>query len=347
MYFYGVKNTNKLSKSKNILIAPLKWGLGHATRCIPLIRKWQSEGHRVLVASDGDALLLLQKEFPKLIFEDLPAYDIRYASRPFWNNLKLLLQFFKIKKAVRLEHQKTKELVEKYQLDLIVSDNRFGVRDKRVKSVYITHQLRVLSGVTTFLTSFFHRRIYKKFDEIWVPDMEGDDGLSGRLGHIYSGKLPVKYIGVQSRFRYKKVPIQYDYLAILSGPEPQRSQLEAILLRELPKLQKKTALVRGVVEDEPIKYQENGLTVYNYLTSDDLEQLINASSVVVGRSGYSSIMDYYQLQKKVFFIPTPGQPEQIYLAKYLSSKGIANYSKQADFDIKKLFDNKRHRGFAT
>jgi len=336
-----------LSKSKNILIAPLNWGLGHATRCIPLIRKWQKEGHRVIIASDGDALLFLQKEFPQLIFEELPAYDIRYASHPFWNKLKLFFQIFKIRNAVRMEYRKIEELVEKYQLDLVVSDNRFGVRSNEVKSVYITHQLRVLSGMTTFLTTFFHRNIYKKFDEIWVPDIAENEGLSGRLGHLINSKLPIKYIGVQSRFTYKNVPIKYDFLAILSGPEPQRSQLEAILLKELPKLHKKVVLVRGVIEQKSTKYQKNGLTIYNYLTSNDLENLINASSIVIGRSGYSSIMDYYQLQKKIFVIPTPGQPEQVYLAKYLLAKGIAPYAKQINFDIQNLSQVMDYKGFTS
>ena len=51
--------------NKKILIAPLNWGLGHATRCIPIINALIEEGLEPILAGDGDSLKLLQKEFPK------------------------------------------------------------------------------------------------------------------------------------------------------------------------------------------------------------------------------------------------------------------------------------------
>ncbi len=324
-----------MSQSKNILIAPLNWGLGHAVRCIPLIRKYVENGDKVIIASDGQALDFLREEFPKLIFEQLPAYNIHYAKTSLSTKLKLMLQVPKILKTAQKERQITEELVDKYDIDLVISDNRFGLRSNKAKSVYMTHQLRVLSGATTFLTTFLHRKIYKKYDEIWVPDFIENGGLSGKLGHINNSKLLIKYIGIQSRLKKIDIEKEYDLLAVLSGPEPQRSLLEKELLEKLANYKGKTALVCGVISEKKTKKQINGVDVYNYLTANDLEMLINASEKVIARSGYTSLMDYYKLQKKMILVPTPGQNEQLYLARYFQQKGLAVSQKQGKIFLKK------------
>ena len=317
-----------MSQSKNILIAPLNWGLGHAVRCIPLIRKYVENGDKVIIASDGQALDFLREEFPKLIFEQLPAYNIHYGKTSLSTKLKLMLQVPKILKTVQKERQITEELVDKYDIDLVISDNRFGLRSNKAKSVYMTHQLRVLSGATTFLTTFLHRKIYEKHDEIWVPDFKENDGLSGKLGHINNSKLPIKYIGIQSRLKKIDIEKKYDLLAILSGPEPQRTLLEKELLEKMTNYKGKKALICGVVSKNKTKKVINGVDVYNFLTTKDMEIIINASKIIIGRSGYTSLMDYYKLEKKMILIPTPGQDEQLYLAHFSQQKGLATYTKQ-------------------
>jgi len=322
-----------MRQTKNILIAPLNWGLGHAARCVPIIRQLQSEGHRIIIASDGDALQFLQEEFPDLTFEALPGYDITYARKPFWNKWHLLRQLPHIIKTMQAERKVTDLLVEKYHVNRIISDNRFGVYSKKVPSVYITHQLRVLSGATTWLTTYFHQKIYQKYDEIWVPDLAGKPNLSGRLGHPRNVPEQVKYIGPLSRMVHHKVPKKYDVLVILSGPEPQRSLLEEKLLAELSQLALKTALVQGRVKGPRIQTSIRGIDVYNYLTAKDLESLINRSDSVILRSGYTSIMDMAIMQKKVLLIPTPGQPEQAYLAEYLALNFGILYQKQQNISL--------------
>ncbi len=322
-------------KNKKILFAVLNWGLGHATRSIPLINELIKNNNEIILASDGQALDLLQKEFPKLQSEKLPAYNIHYSSNKYLFLIDLVFQTPKIIKAIRNEHQKTKELVSKYNIDYIISDNRYGVYQKDVYSVFMTHQLRVLSGLTTWFSTKIQKKLIKS-NEIWIPDFEGDDNLSGKLSHNVKIDKKTIYLGVLSRFKYKEVPKQYDILAILSGVEPQRSLLEKILLREFQKSDKKIGLVQGVVENEQKLTHINGIDIYNYLLSDELENLINASEIIISRSGYTSIMDYYVLKKKVFFIPTPGQTEQIYLAKYLDDKSVAPYCFQQDFELRQL-----------
>ncbi len=322
-----------MSQSKNILIAPLNWGLGHAVRCIPLIQKHVESGDKIVIASDGQALKLLQKEFPNLLFEKLPAYDIHYGTTGFSTKINLLLQVPKIWKVAQQEKKVTAQLVKKYDIDLVISDNRFGVISDKVKSVYITHQLRVLSGVFTKLTTFFHRQVYKQFDEIWVPDFEKDGGLSGRLGHLKNCKLNIKYIGVLSRFNKQKLHKKYDILAILSGVEPQRSILEKELLKKLADYKGKTALVQGVVSNKMTKQTINNVDVYNFLTADKLENVLNESEMIISRSGYSSLMDYYKLDKKMIIIPTQGQDEQAYLGQYFEQKGLAKCQKQSKISL--------------
>lgn len=335
-----------MSKQKNILVAPLNWGLGHAARSIPIIRELMQQGHHLIIASDGVALDFLRKEFPLLIFEELPPYDISYSSNSFWMKLKLLFQTPKMMHSVLAEKKVTKELIRKYNIDLIISDNRFGVRDDSVRSIFITHQLKVLSGWTTWLSTKAHQLLHRQFDEIWVPDFEGEQNLSGILGHFRKNRK-LKYVGLLSRFEKREIKTKYDLLVVLSGPEPQRSILEEKLLRELETLESKIVLIRGIVEKKQTVKTINHLKIYNFALSDELEKLINASDIIISRSGYTSIMDYCKLEKKVFFIPTPKQYEQEYLATYLEDLGIAPFAKQKDFNIKQLGSLQNYKGFSV
>ncbi len=308
-----------MRQSKNILMAPLNWGLGHATRCIPIIKDLQRQGHRIIIASDGMALELLKKEFPKLEFETLPSYNITYAKISFFNRWHLLKQIPYVLKSIQKEKKMTAAFVKKYDLDMIISDNRFGVYSNNVKSVYLTHQLKVLSGWTGKFTTWIHKKIYNKYDEIWVPDVAGKPNLSGKLSHFSKYiNYKIKYIGILSRMKPKNLPKKYDVLAILSGPEPQRSQLENILLAKFKHLNLKTVLIRGVVKGSKIVEKQHNTTIFNFTSAKETEQLINQSEAVICRSGYTSIMDMASMQKKVLMIPTPGQDEQQYLAGHLS-----------------------------
>ncbi len=323
-----------MRQSKNILIAPLNWGLGHATRCIPIIKDLQQQGHRIIIASDGGALKLLQGEFPELEFEKLPAYQITYAKQSWLNRWHLLKQLPHIIRTIRKERRLTDVLVKKHQLGLIISDNRFGVFSKEVKSIYITHQLKVLSGWTTKLTTWIHAKIYNKYDEIWVPDLAGKPNLSGKLSHFSKSiNNKIKYIGILSRMKPKELPKKYDVLAILSGAEPQRSQLEKILLEKLKTLNLKIALVRGVIDNKKDVENQYDITIFNYVTGKELEQLINQSEAVICRSGYTSVMDMAVMHKKVLMIPTPGQDEQQYLARHLAENFQIKILRQKDLQL--------------
>ena len=335
-----------MTKQGTILVAPLNWGLGHATRCIPIIKELQRHGYEVLLGSDGMALQLLKEEFPQLPTVLLPSYNIRYARTRKGFRWRLLLGSFNIIQAIRKEQTLLNKLIDTHNLKGVISDNRLGLHTHRIPSVIVTHQLTVLSGVTTWLTTRIHRHFIKKFNECWLPDVMGPNNWSGKLGHPENSNLNIKYIGALSRFQKEPCNTRYDILAILSGPEPQRSLLETLLKQELCKFNGEVLLVRGVVSNVNAEASTpNNMTIVNYMTSRALQEAINSAKLVISRSGYTTILDLANLGKKAFFIPTPGQAEQEYLARRLQYLKIAPYCEQEQFDIDKLALATDYSGF--
>jgi uncharacterized protein (TIGR00661 family) len=335
-------NTN--SSPKNILIAPLNWGLGHATRCIPIIRALQENNYIPIIASDGIALDLLRKEFPYLKTVELPSYHIEYAKKGKHFKWKLVKSLPKMIDAILREKKMVAGLITELDIDGIISDNRLGVFSKKVPTVFITHQLNVMTGNTTWLTSKIHQKIIKKFTACWVPDFEGTPNLAGDLSHIKSEKINLKYIGPLSRMHKKEASIKYELMIILSGPEPQRTLLEERLKTEIENYSKNVVFIKGLVEKEQKKEQVKNITYYNFMNSRQLEHTFNESELVLCRSGYTTIMDLAKLEKKAFFIPTPGQYEQLYLAKKLEEEGIAPFSFQEEFKIADITNVTKYKG---
>ncbi len=336
-----------LLTSKNILVAPLNWGLGHSTRCIPIIKKLIEYGFNPVLASDGEALALLKKEFPDLTAIKLPPYHIKYTRSGKLLKWKIAFSLPKILQTVKAEKKLTQKIIEDYKIRGIISDNRFGIISKKVPSVFITHQLNVLSGSTTYLTGIFHRRLIKKFNECWVPDTPTKPNFSGKLGHLNNQTLQVKYLGALSRFEKKDEEQIYDLAVILSGPEPQRTLFESIITEQLSEYKGKVIFVKGKIEPEKKSETINNITFHNFLNSSELEKVLNQSKTVLCRSGYTSIMDLAKLQKRAFFVPTPGQPEQEYLAQKLKKESIAPCCSQEKFKISMLDKIPLYRGFQS
>ncbi|HMC01452.1 MAG TPA: glycosyltransferase [Flavobacteriaceae bacterium] len=335
--------------NKRILVAPLNWGLGHATRCIPIIYALIEDNFESIIASDGAALLLLKKEFPELTCIELPSYNITYSKTHKSFRLKLLKQLPKLLKTIKKENNFVNKIVDDYNIDGIISDNRFGVYNSKVPSVYMTHQLNVLSGNTTWLTTKMHQFVMNKFDECWIPDYENGFNLSGTLGHINDSHFntKLKYIGPLSRLKKEPLDCAFDLLVLLSGPEPQRTLLEDKLMKELNDFNGKILFVKGIFEDKQAKVERKQFTFYNYMETEDLEKAINQSELIITRSGYSTIMDLAKLNKKAFFIPTPRQYEQEYLASYLKGLKLAPCCSQDDFKIEKLEELNYYNGLKT
>ena len=250
-----------------------------------------------------------------------------------------------IHSAIKKEKKQIEELIANEDIAGIISDNRFGVYSAKIPSVYITHQTQVLSGILTYFTTKIHHKIIEKYHECWIPDTENRE-LSGVLSNCKGIKTKVSYIGTLSRLKCVKSEKKNQLLVLLSGLEPQRTLLENTLLNELKNFNGNVLFVRGVLHEERLVAPPN-LTMVNYLKSEDLEKAMNESEMVIARSGYSTIMDLAALGKKAYFIPTPGQYEQLYLAKYLANKKIAPYCKQNDFKVENLNEVNFYSGFLS
>ncbi len=330
---------------KRILVAPLDWGLGHAARCIPLIRYLSEKNCEVILGGEGRAGELLKKEFPSLEFINMPGYYISYPGNGSMA-LKMALQVPKILKGIRREHAQLQALVEKESIDGVISDNRFGLWSTKVPCVFITHQLMVKSA---FGERFIHRlnkQYISKFTACWVPDVA--HGLSGDLSNKFPLPANAKRIGLLSRFERTSVPAEYrnDILVILSGPEPQRSLFEKIILAELEKTDVQALVVQGITEKQERKKISDHIEMVSHLTSAGLEKEIVRSKMIVSRPGYSTVMDLAVLGRKAIFVPTPGQTEQEYLAKELQKKKIACSAAQDAFDLKDALErSQNYSGF--
>ena len=315
------------------LIAPLNWGLGHATRSIPIIRHYLAKGDEVVLGGDGESILLLKQAFPDLRVIDLPSLELRYTSDPkqrgfYFRAVWALIRFtiadhYYLRKALAIEH-----------FDLIISDNRFGLFSRQIRSVYITHQLYpILPKRLRFfqpLARIVHACIYKRYDEVWVPDYEStDNNLSGWLSHGRRFDKKVQYIGPLSRFTFPEgIPnlcrsdANYPIVAVLSGLEPQRTLFEQELVERFKESTIPVLIVRGKIGSPRSTTRIGAVTMIPYLSDKELLPLLMQAEKIIARSGYTSIMDLETLNllAKAELHPTPGQSEQEYLATHLASR---------------------------
>ena len=318
-----------MQKKETILFAPLNWGLGHATRDVPLISSFLKKGHKIIIAADGAPLEFLKLEFPGLEFIIFSGFKTRYAPKPFFL-LYLFLQmpFFYV--SIWIEHLRLKKIIKDFQITTVVSDNRYGLWNKHVKSILITHQLFIqLPKLLKFLEPALHlitQKLIVRFTECWIPDYkEVEKSLTGKLSH--GAYLPenAKYIGPLSRFANylpkNTHPTKQNYpnvLILISGPEPQRTFFEAEMEAQFSNSTKTVLMVCGTPNPNRHKLQKSksNITKVAHLSTQELYlNLINANTIIA-RSGYSTIMDLHVLGLKAVLIPTPNQSEQEYLAEW-------------------------------
>ena len=330
---------------KRILIAPLNWGIGHATRCIPLINALISHNYEVVIAADKRPLHLLITEFPDLEIVRFPGYNIKY-SKYFPMSISMLLQLPKLLWNIKKEHETLNQIIDDYKIDGVISDNRFGLFTSKVPSVFITHQLQIQSPYFSDEIRKFNYKYINKFDVCWIMDDEKEN-LAGSLSKPKLLPNNSLYIGAQSRFEKREEEKEYDFLAIVSGPEPQRTILEKGLIKALKDREEKSLILLGKPELNTGE-QLGNLTIKSHLSAKDLNTAILQSELIICRPGYSTIMDLAKLEKKAFFIPTPGQTEQEYLADNLMQEGICFAQKQSKFDLEKaISESANYNGFST
>ncbi len=328
----------------DILVSPLAWGLGHATRNIPIIRELTGHGHDVTVATSGRALELLKKECPDCRFIHFEDYPAPYSSTRFFLP-KFFVNIPRLVKALADEKKMTDRLLSKNKYDLIISDSRLGVYSKEIPSFFISHQLRFsvpryIRPVETF-SQYINEYFHKKFERVIIPSNSPDaDCLSGKLCQSIRKASNQKgyYAGILSSIHKIDVPEDLDFLFIISGPEPQRSKLEEIILKQVRKLHGEKMVILGRPHDNFEKKLDRSTCVKSYVTEEEKIVLMNRARFIISRSGYTTMMDIAELQKKRgLFIPTPGQTEQEYLSEYYMKQrwfySKSQYKLKIDKDI--------------
>lgn len=345
-----------LTRPPVVLVAPLNWGLGHATRCIPLIQELLLKGCKVIVASDGASRTLLVEEFSDLIHISSPHTEIRYSKSPRWFGwamIKLLPRFWL---QIKREQRWIRSMVAAYQIEAIISDNRYGMAHPAIPSVLITHQLGIQTGHGKQVDRWIQKVLYRfigHYRAVWVPDVKEEPSLAGSLSHPVSyPTIPVEYVGMLNRFSrsnpkatgslVKDRPV----LVLLSGPEPQRTLLEKLILKQAASFHGLLIIVRGLptvvnAQTTTNTDQQHLQEVYgiphvrqfDHLGATELQKLLQGVDYIVCRSGYTTLMEMIPLQKKLLLIPTPGQPEQQYLASHSDQQRYAPFWSQDRFSL--------------
>jgi hypothetical protein len=306
---------SRIYPSDKVIVAPLNWGLGHASRCIPLIAFLIDYAAEVILVSDGPSYYLLKKSFPSLRIFSINSPEIKYSYRKMWING--LTQSFKIYEHIKLDRKVAETIVSETRADVIISDNRFGFRSMAARNIYLTHQLNLKTGLPFIdsLASWWHKRIIKKFDACWIVDHLDDElCLAGDLSRNKSIRN-AEYIGPITRINRFDIDKSIDILILLSGPEPARTRFEHDIIKVLAERSDNVCLIRGT--NQPITIElPPSWKVYDLADSDTVSSSINSAKTIISRSGYSTIMDIHHIDAKKILVPTPGQGEQEYLAKF-------------------------------
>ena len=317
--------------------------MGHTTRCIPLIGYLLSLGHLVTVAGNASQRAFIEETFGGIDFIHLDGYQISYSRWNRWAQSGLLAQMPKILNAIKREHAWLETLAHERQIDGIISDNRYGLYHAAIPSVILTHQLCVQTGMGQVADTFLqrlHYRFLNRFTATWIPDAAGADNLGGKLSH--TGVMPAQfeYLGLLSRFAltgHNEHPATPDasgpLVILLSGPEPQRTELSAVLWRQACAFNRRIIFVEGSEQARLPGNIPPHIEYHKRLGQQDLYLVLSGAGMVVCRSGYSTLMDLVALHKQAILIPTPGQTEQQYLAKRLKQAGQYYASRQDTFEL--------------
>lgn len=329
-----------MNKAK-ICISPIDWGLGHATRCIPLIQALEKLNYQVYIATEGYHEAILREALPNADFLQLRGYRIKYAKTGLLLPLAVFFQIPKIIYSIYYEYKWLQKKQKELKFDIIISDNRYGFYHKKVPSVFITHQLNFQMPFA-WATPLFQKIQYawfNKFNACWVPDMEGENNLSGILANtILKPAIPIWYMGCLSRLKQydnvnESIKEENVFLGIVSGPEPQRTLLENLLWTKGNQLNLKFTVVAGTPKVKEVFQQNQNATKYPHLAGADLVKEIKRAEYIICRGGYTTLMELIPFEKKLIVIPTPGQTEQLLLGKIWQEKKWAICYDQSDFKL--------------
>lgn len=318
---------------QRVLVCPLNWGLGHATRCVPVIRALLTANKIVVLASDGFPMEFLRQEFPSLEMVNFPSMKITYSTgtSQVGAMLRAVPHFVR---SIWHEHRQLRHIVAAHHINTVLSDNRFGLWTRHTYCIYMTHQLMIkMPRHLKWLerpVHWLHLSIIAHYDACWVPDWPNAPTLAGDLAHRFMLPRHARFVGPLSRFMKPEnaAPSPYKVLVLLSGPEPQRSILERLMTQRLQQSLVPSLIVCGTPQPTPTRQQINNVTLVSHLDTNKLTQLIVTTPTIVCRSGYTTLMDLDVLQRTAILIATPGQTEQEYLADIARNRGFTVVKQQ-------------------
>ncbi len=333
-----------MTTPKCILVCPLNWGIGHASRMIPIIHELNTLHYKVVIAGSGKSLELLKLTFPDRQFINSPHLSLVYSEK--WPmGLIMLYQLPKIIYGIVKDYIWLKKIIPAYNIDCVISDNRYGLFNRKIISILVTHQIFPLmpKGLKWAepVVSFVLGKLINAFDRCWVPDYKDPEiSLTGRLSHKNNNLQNTSFMGILSRFSmhnevHKNSSHIYDVVVILSGPEPQRTALEKIAAEQLENPGYHSAIICGISKPSNNYKHYRNIDFFYHLSAAQFKELLTNAGAIICRAGYSTIMDLVELRLNAVLIPTPGQPEQEYLASYLENKALFFQMKQKDFNIEK------------
>ncbi|MBP5708865.1 MAG: hypothetical protein J6W61_03765, partial [Bacteroidales bacterium] len=335
-----------------ILICPLEWGLGHAGRCIPLAAEFKARGYKVVFGAGKRHLSFLKREFPDAETIEFPGFNPTYSKwLPMW--LVIVIKSPSLIYHIIKDHIELPKIIQKTGADMVLSDNRFGLWSSRVTTIYMTHQVRIkFPRWTLFLEPLgcaIHRFFIKKYDYCLIPDLPGENNLSGELSHCRKMPINTSYIGILSRFTClshapdltKGVDEIHDTV-ILSGPEPQKTILRRCIMNAYTDSTVQVVILGAEPDIDDSSYSEGKFIMFNHLPTAEMKKVILSSREIITRSGYSTVMELASMNRSALLIPTPGQTEQEYLAKKLSENGLLTFINKTDLsNISHLFPKRR------
>ena len=326
------------------LVAPLDWGLGHATRCAPIVREFLEKGCDVELAVTRGNAAILREMFPDVRQRLAPSYNIVYPKHGYNMAFWLLKNSAHLRAVMRAEHHYAEEMVERHGYDILVSDNRFAFRSRKAKSVYMTHQCRIafpkMFRMFEAFGAAWHASVMSRFDEVWVPDVPEFPGYAGSLSHVERCPRPLKFVGPLSRFAMlpltQSTEKDLNIVAVVSGVEPARSRFASRLSSVLPQIPGKHVVILGKPASSLKTWTAGNVTFYNHLPTQEFADVISRAGWVISRGGYSTVMDMAVLGAKCIFVPTPGQYEQVVLAADLSAAGFAVSIEEGSLSVDSL-----------
>lgn len=241
------------------------------------------------------------------------------------------------------DHRTLKKLSQQIHPALIISDGRYGCWHSTIKSVFISHQVEICvprnRGFMKWILNKLNRFYIRQYSECWIPDFESHKGLAGNLSH--PAKLPqnAHYIGILSHFSPLLKPgidmlmPRFDLLVMLSASEIQQNNPEEMIMLQLLNLDLQVAIIRATPASDEALVLDERIHLFSRLETTQMFELMMQSRLIICRPCYSDIMDVVTLGKKAILIPTPGQPEQEYLARYLMEKKIMFSAAESEFDL--------------